>query len=74
MVSETLKAAIWEYRRRGGRLQTLALEHDMAPSTLSASLSGVRRVTYDGRLVRIGVKLGLRPEDCFDNSERAEAS
>lgn len=71
MVSETFKAAIWEYRRRGGRLQTLALDVGMSPSTLSASISGVRRVPYDGRLVQIGARLGLRPEECFDNSEQA---
>lgn len=65
MISETFKAAVWQYRARGGKLFRLALEHQIAPSTLSATLSGARRVQHDDRLVALAASLGLEPDDVF---------
>jgi hypothetical protein len=68
VISEAFKTAVWDYRRRGGKLYMLALDHGMSPSTLSASVNGLRKVD-DERLVSIGLALGLRREDVFDHSE-----
>lgn len=75
VITETFRLAIWRYRTRGGRLYRLALDHDLSPSVLSATLTGARRCAYDPRIVAIGVALGLHADDVFvDDDEQAAAS
>jgi hypothetical protein len=65
MVTETFRLAVLQYRARGGRLYRLAVDHDISPSLLSATLTGARRCSWDPRIVAIGKALGVRPEDVF---------
>ena len=41
------------------------MAHNISPSLFSATLTGARDVAFDPRIERIGVTLGLRPEDVF---------
>lgn len=57
----------------GGGLQwKLAIAHDLSPSLLSATVSGARRCDYDARVVRIGVFLGLVPDEVFVDEDAVE--
>jgi hypothetical protein len=66
MVTQKFLRAIWDFRRRGGKLYELAHQHHISPSLLSATLSGARRVNFDERLVAIGLQLGVPEDEIFD--------
>ena len=76
--SENLQAvidAIWQFRRRGGRLYQLAIAHDLSPTEFSKMLNGACRVYQDDpRILAIGQLLGLEPGQCFMHSEEGVAS
>lgn len=74
MISEAFRLAIWRYRTAGGRLYHLAIKHRMTPSTLSATLSGARRVDYDERIIAIGDELGVAADECFEPTDRPAAT
>jgi hypothetical protein len=74
VVTEAFVQAVWNYRRRGGRLYKLAHDHGITPSLLSATITGARRVPWDDRVVAIGVSLGLNPDDVFVDEPEAVAS
>jgi hypothetical protein len=67
VVTEAFLLAVLRYRARGGKCYRLAIEHGMSPSALSAIMTGARPVAHDERIVQIGVHLGLKPEDVFDD-------
>lgn len=69
MLSDRFILATYMYRKSGGRLYRLALDHGMSPSLLSATISGARPVNHDERIIQIGAVLGLAPEDCFEDDE-----
>jgi hypothetical protein len=75
MLTEAFKLAVLKYRARGGKVYQLAIEFGMTPSALSAFMSGARRVVTDEeRLIRIGVHLGLKPDEVFEDDAEQVAS
>ncbi len=74
MVTERFPTAVWDYRRRGGKLYKLANDHDISPSQFSATLSGARNVGSDERVIAIGVFLGVPENQVFEGDDEAAAS
>jgi len=65
MISKKFRDAVkLDHRKQ----YVLAWEAHVNPTTLSQILTGYIRPKYDdGRVLRIGQLLGLRPEQCFEN-------
>jgi hypothetical protein len=74
VVTETFKLALLQFRARGGRVYRLAIDYDLSPSLLSATVSGARRCDYDPRVIAIGVALGLKPDEVFVDEDAQVAS
>jgi hypothetical protein len=68
-VSGELRRRVWDFRARGGRLYRLAIDHDMTPSQLSATINGARRADDDERIIKIGATLGLTAAECFEHDD-----
>jgi plasmid maintenance system antidote protein VapI len=69
MISRKLKEAVKLSDMKAYEIAHMAGVH---PTTLSRILNGIEEVTLgDPRVIRIAKVIGLKPQDCFENSKTA---
>ena len=76
MLSMQFKRAVMEVRlTRNITNQRLAIDANLSPAHFSGMLHGVRPVDRrDKRILKIGRRLGLRADECFDADTEEIAS